>query len=160
MPHLNATFCPMGSRSSHTRANVSFTTTTGWLPGTSDGWKYRPRTSRAFLPSSPGKYDHRHHRRWTILHTHSHTLSATCERGEIIARRGSVHIGPNGIGASWRSVEGASAQPIGTPDVQSAEAAGPKRHEAHLLTIVAERRHRLEEWRVQRIDVDGDPPRI
>jgi hypothetical protein len=66
----------------------------------------------------------------------------------------------NGIGASWRSVEGASAQPIGTPDVQSAEAAGPKRHEAHLLTIVAERRHRLEEWRVQRIDVDGDPPRI
>ena len=35
---------------------------------------------------------------------------------------------------------------------------GEKLHEAHLLTVVAERWHRLEEWRVQGIDIDRDTP--
>ena len=74
--------------------------------------------------------------------------------------KSSVHIGRSGIDARLRPDEGASPQATGAPDVQPAEAAGPKRHEAHLLTIVAERWHRLEEWRVERLDIDRKTPLI
>ena len=71
----------------------------------------------------------------------------------------SVHIARSGIDTRLRP-DDASTQATGAPDVQPAEAAGPKRHEAYLLAIVAERWHRLKEWRVQRIDIDRDTPRI
>ena len=47
---------------------------------------------------------------------------------------------------------------IGAPDIEAAEALGPKRHEAGVPSIAAKRRHRLEEWRVQRVEVDRRTP--
>ena len=50
-------------------------------------------------------------------------------------------------------------QTIRTPDVESTEAFGAKRHEADFFSVATKRRHCLEEWRVQGIDVDGSAPR-